>query len=289
MRVGFAGLGRMGQHMARNLASAGHDLNVWNRSKDKAHVLASEIGGTCVDTPADLTRSVDIIVTMLADDPSSEQVHSGEDGLFSVGGAKTFIEMGTMSPGHIADLAVFAPDGVEVIDAPVSGATQAAQEAMLLIMAGCTEAQAIPLQSIFAAMGRQVICLGSCGAGAVMKLAVNSMIHDVNQSLAEALVLAEAAGIATTDAFDVIEASAACSPMLKYRRQLYLDEAAHDVMFTVSLARKDMEITANLARTLGTPMPQGRTTLETLQAAEAAGYAQRDMAAMLAFMREKQT
>jgi 3-hydroxyisobutyrate dehydrogenase len=137
------------------------------------------------------------------------------------------------------------------------------------------------------AMGKQVICLGVPGAGAVMKLAVNSMIHGINQTLAEAMVLAESAGIAPETAFDVIEASAACAPMLKYRRQLYLNEADHDVTFTISLARKDMEITAALARTLGAPMPQGQVTLNALNAAEAAGFAPRDMAAMLAYMREQ--
>ena len=73
--------------------------------------------------------------------------------------------------------------------------------------------------------------------------------------------------------------------MLTYRRPLYLDEAAHAVTFTVALARKDMEVTATLAETLGVSMPQGRVTLEKLRAAETQGYAGRDMAAMVSFMR----
>ena len=84
------------------------------------------------------------------------------------------------------------------------------------------------------------------------------------------MTLAEAAGIDPERAFDVIEASAACAPMLKYRRPLYLDEAAHEVTFTVALARKDMEVTA-LARDLGIAMPQGLMTLDKLRDAEAAG------------------
>ena len=74
--------------------------------------------------------------------------------------------------------------------------------------------------------------------------------------------------------------------MLKYRRPLYLDEAAHDVTFTVALARKDMEVTAALAGALGTAMPQGQVTLDILNRAEAAGYGSRDMAAILPFMRK---
>jgi 3-hydroxyisobutyrate dehydrogenase len=176
-----------------------------------------------------------------------------------------------------------------VIDAPVSGATQAAEEAQLLIMAGCTEAEAVPLMPLFDAMGRATICLGAIGAGAVMKLVVNSLIHGINQTLAEAMTLAEAAGIASEAAFDVIENSAAAAPMLKYRRPLYLDEAAHDVTFTVALARKDMQVTSALAERLGTAMPQGRVTLDRLLRAEAEGYGARDMASILQFMKKDRT
>lgn len=287
MRVGFAGLGRMGQHMARNLIKAGHDVTVWNRSLDKSVQFAKETSCQSVATPALLTAACDVVITMLADDAASEQVHFGPDGLFAGTGAQTVIAMGTMSPDHIDALVLQAPDGVQVIDAPVSGATQAAQDAALLIMAGCSAQVGAGVAALFDAMGREVIYLGQSGAGAVMKLAVNSLIHGINQTLAEAMTLAQAAGIAPARAFDVIEASAACAPMLKYRRPLYLDEAAHDVTFTVALARKDMEVTAALARKYATAMPQGLATLQQLIDAEAAGYSARDMAAMLAYIKEE--
>lgn len=285
MRVGFAGLGRMGQAMAGNLVNAGHDITVWNRSAHKAEKFADEMGCRAALTPAELTSRTEIVVTMLADDASSEAVHLGPAGLFAGSGAHLCVEMGTMSPDHIARLAEAAPQGVTVVDAPVSGATQAATDAELLIMAGCTEEVAERLRPLFDAMGRRTIALGRLGAGAVMKLAVNSLIHGINQTLAEAMALSGAAGISPVDAFDVIEQSAAAAPMLKYRRPLYLDEAAHEVTFTVSLARKDMEVTANLAAALGTPMHQGRVTLEQLRQAEAAGYGARDMASILKFVR----
>ncbi|MFZ5962822.1 NAD(P)-dependent oxidoreductase [Thalassococcus sp. BH17M4-6] len=287
MHVGFAGLGRMGVPMARNLAPAGFDLTLWNRSADKARALAEDLGCAVADSPRALSDAADVVVTMLADDSSSWAVHVGADGLFA-GSAPIYLEMGTMSPDHIAALAEKAPAGVTVIDAPVSGATQAAADAQLLIMAGCTPDDAAPVSRVLEALGSQTICLGTQGAGTVMKLAVNSLIHGINQTLAEAMTLAEAAGIASDAAFDVIEASAACAPMLRYRRPLYLDEAAHDVTFTVALARKDMEVTADLAARLGTAMPQGLTTLDQLRKAETAGYATRDMASMLAFARKEE-
>ncbi|AXI41771.1 NAD(P)-dependent oxidoreductase [Sulfitobacter sp. SK011] len=285
MRVGFAGLGRMGAHMVRNLSRAGNDVTLWNRSIGKAQSLAAELDCAVANSPRALSNAAEVIVTMLADDPSSKDVHGGSEGLFA-GSAQTYVEMGTMSPDHIAWLAKQAPAGTRVIDAPVSGAIQAAADAQLVIMAGCTPEEAAPLTPIFQAMGKETRCLGQSGSGAVMKLAVNSLIHGINQTLAEAMTLAEAAGISPETAFDVIEASAACAPMLKYRRPLYLNEAEHDVTFTVALARKDMEVTADLARKLGTDMPQGLSTLEILKKAESEGYAARDMASILNYMRE---
>lgn len=285
MRIGFVGLGRMGRHMARNLHRAGFDLVLWNRSRDKAQTLSDDLGCAVAVTPRALSDASDIVISMLADDPSSWDVHAGEDGLFA-GSARVFLVMGTHSPDHIEALAKRAPASTLVIDAPVSGATQAAEAGQLMIMAGCAVKEATSFLPVLDAMGKETICLGRRGAGTVMKLAVNSLIHGINQTLAEAMTLAEAAGIAAEDAFDVIEASAACAPMLKYRRPLYLDEAAHDVTFTVALARKDMETTADLAQRLGTAMPQGLVTLETLRAAETQGFAARDMASILNFMRK---
>jgi 3-hydroxyisobutyrate dehydrogenase len=174
-----------------------------------------------------------------------------------------------------------------VIDAPVSGATQAAEDAQLLIMAGCDADTLAHIQPLFDVMGKQTICLGRTGAGAVMKLAVNMLIHGINQTFAEAMTLAEATGIPTEAAFEAIEASAACAPMLTYRKPLYLDEAAHDVTFTVALAQKDMRVTADLAGKLGVPLPQSRVTLDILNEAAGAGYDARDMAAILNYMRGK--
>ena len=273
--------------MVRNLIAAGQDVTVWNRSPDKAERLVLQTGCGVTPTPKELADQTDVIITMLADDAASEAVHLGPEGIFAGLRARTLIEMGTMSPDHIRALVLAAPANTVVIDAPVSGATQAAADRQLMIMAGCSASTAAPIMPLLEALGREVIYLEKSGAGAVMKLAVNSLIHGINQTLAEAITLAEAAGIPAPLAFDTIEASAACAPMLKYRRPLYLDEAAHDVTFTVSLARKDMSVTAALAKSLGVAMPQGEVTLEKLMEAEAKGFANRDMASILNYMREE--
>jgi len=286
MRVGFAGLGRMGRHMAANLVAAGHDVTVWNRSARAAAQLSSDTGAHVADTPRALADGAEVVVTMLADDAASDAVHRGGDGLFAAGGPRVLLEMGTMSPGHIRALAGDAPEDVTVIDAPVSGATEAAADAALLILLGSDRAMADRLAPVLGAMGRQTIPLGSVGAGSVMKLAINAMIHSMNQSVSEALVLAEAAGIAPVAAYDAIEASAASAPMLRYRRDLYLDEAGQDVSFTLDLAAKDMRVTCALAADYGLSLPQAALNLARLEAARADGFGARDMASLLAHLRK---
>ncbi len=289
MRVGFAGLGRMGGHMAANLVAAGHGVKVWNRSPLAAAQLAARTGVAVAQTPRDLAAGAEVVVTMLADDAASDAVHRGPDGLFAAAGPRVLLEMGTMSPGHIRALAVDAPPDVHVIDAPVSGATQAAADAALLILLGAGAATADRLAPVLGAMGRQTIPLGSVGAGSVMKLAINAMIHAMNQSVSEALVLAEAAGIAPEAAFDAIAASAASAPMLRYRRDLYLDEAGQAVSFTLDLAAKDMRVTCALAADLGVVLPQAALNLARLEAARADGFGARDMASVLAHLRKENT
>ena len=287
MRIGFAGLGRMGSPMAANLSQAGFELSVWNRSESPALGFAEQTGATIARTPRELAEKSDIVITMLADDDASQAVHLGEDGLFaSHEGAQTFIEMGTMSPDHLADLREAAGERV-VIDAPVSGATKAANDATLMIMAGASEATVVPLMPIFDALGKQTLCLDRPGNGSVMKLAINSIIHGLNQTVSEALTLAEAAGISPTIAYDAIEASAACAPMLKYRRELYLDDASQEVTFTVSLAKKDMILATSLAERFNLSVPQALLNLKMLKEAEHQGFGSRDMASIVNFMREK--
>lgn len=283
--IGFAGLGRMGAPMAANLAGAGFELALWNRSTERAEKLARETDAVVCTTPRELAERSEVVVTMLADDRASEEVHLGDDGLLaSDNGAEHLIEMGTLSPRHVRQLAEWAPDRV-VIDAPVSGSVDAARDAELLAMVGAEPSTIEPVRPVLAAMTREVICLGSLGRGATMKLAINMLIHGLNQTLAESLTLAEAAGIPPARAYRAIEESAAAAPMLRYRKELYLDESAHPVSFALSLARKDVALAMELAAEFGVPMPQTQLNLDQLSAAEAAGYGERDMASMIDYMR----
>lgn len=284
-RVGFVGLGRMGAPMAANLAGAGFELALWNRSVARTEQVAQQTNAAACATPRELAERCDVVITMLSDDTASEQVHGGEAGLFAaVGGARHLIAMGTLSPRHVRDLAARAGDRI-VIDAPVSGSVGAARDAELMIMVGADAAAIEPVRPVFAAMSREVLCLGSVGRGAAMKLSINMLIHGLNQTLAEALTLAEAVGIEPADAYRAIEESAAAAPVIRYRKPLYLNEAANPVSFALSLARKDVALALELAAEFDVAMPQTQLNLDQLTAAERAGYGERDMASLLHYTR----
>ncbi len=286
MRVGFAGLGRMGVRMAANLAAAGLNVSVWNRTAGTAQAFAAAHNAFSAANPKDLAERSDVVITMLADDAAAETVYLGPDGLLEAsGGSRVLAEMGTISVPMAERLALSTQEkGRRFVDAPVSGATQAAADAKLLIMAGAEATDVPDLARLFEVLGRKTVWLGKSGAGAAMKLGVNMLIHGLNQTLSEALTLTTAAGIPKEQAYEVVENSAAAAPVLAYRKGLYLDETAHDVSFTVALARKDVGLALELASTCGVIMPQAELNHAVLKAAGSAGYDDRDMASILSFV-----
>ena len=288
MKLGVAGLGRMGVPMAKNLINAGFDIQVWNRNPERSASFATEMQCQIAQTPEALASACDIVITMLADDAASQDVYLGESGLLKGKKAKVFIEMSTVSPNWINRLQSQSSRAA-IIDAPVSGATQAAQAGKLMIMVGGSEEIAQPLLPIFDALGEKTIILGKQSAGATMKLAINSVIHSLNQAAAESLNLAQAAGIELPLAFEALESSAACAPMLRYRKPLYLDEQAHQVTFTVGLAAKDVDLATRLAQTLDVQMPQAELNLGILNQASQNGYAHRDMASVISYLKKEHT
>lgn len=285
-RIGFAGLGRMGAPMAARLAEAGFPLAVWNRTAEKAEAFARTCGAQVAASPAALAGASDVVIAMVADDAASEALHLGPRGLAEAAGGRLFVEMSTISPDHVRRLgAALAERGGALIDAPVSGSVDAARAGSLAIMAGGAPADLARARPALEAMGRVVLETGPLGTGATMKIVVNSLIHGLNQTLAEALTLAESAGIATRDAFAAIEHSAAAAPMLGYRKPLYLEPQAHPVTFALDLALKDMGLALALAEAGGVATPQARVTRAVLEEASAAGLGGEDMAAVVPFMR----
>jgi len=277
----------MGRAMARALAAAGFEVVCWNRTPAAAIALAAELGGRSEAHPADVARTADVCVSMLADGPAVEAVYGGPDGLLA--GARpgnVLVDASTVPPSTIRQFAAAARGaGAGILDAPVSGSVSLAESGGLTIMAGGATADLDRARPVLDALAKTVFHLGPLGSGAAMKLAVNTVIFGLNEALAEGLVLAEAAGIDRALAYDVLAASAVGAPYVGYKRAAFLEPETAPVAFSLDLAAKDLRLIAALAAELGIPVPQAASNLAVIAAAAAADRGDRDFSAVAEHLR----
>jgi 3-hydroxyisobutyrate dehydrogenase/2-hydroxy-3-oxopropionate reductase len=286
--VGFAGLGRMGAPMARNLARAGLLAGVFNRTRAVAEELAREVGVASYATPAELAAAANVVITMLADEHASMELYAGADGFLEAWrpGAVA-LEMSTVSIGHVHTLAGFVADrdGV-LLDVPVSGSVAMAETGSLTLLVGGDGETAERIAPVLQALGSTVLHLGAVGAGAAMKLAVNTVIYGLNEALSEGLVLAERSGIARTRAYEALASSAVAAPFVHYRRAAFERPAETPVALRLTLARKDLDLILSLADEVGADLPQARLNAEVLRAAGEAGFDEADVSAVAEYLRD---
>lgn len=285
--VGVLGIGRMGGSMARALAAAGFEVVAWNRTPAAAEAIAAELGGRPVNRPADVAAAADVCISMLADGAAVEIVFRGPDGLLAGARAgNVLVDSSTVPPSTIRGFEADArAAGAGLLDAPVSGSVGLAEAGSLTIMVGGEATDLERARPVFDALAKTVFHMGPLGSGAAMKLAVNSVIFGLNEAVAEALVLAEAAGIERPLAYDVLTASAAGAPFIGYKRAAFLVPDATPVAFALDLAAKDLRLIAELARDVGVPMPQAISNLETIAAASAGGQGDRDFSTVAEHLR----
>lgn len=285
--VAFIGLGRMGAPMAANLARAGHEVVLHNRTRSKAEALAADIGATVADTPREAAARAPVVVTMLADEAALLAVHEGDDGVLAgLQDGAVVVDMGTTGPAGIGRLAplVEAAGGV-LLDAPVSGSTDAAAAAGLTIMVGGPEAAVESVRPLLAAMGETIYHLGGTGAGAVAKLAVNNIIYALGNAVSESLVVAERAGLDRAQVYEVFENSAVAAPMIHYRHDAFLAPQDTPAAFALTLAHKDLRLLTELADELGVPVEQAAANQSLIGRAVAAGLGDNDMADVAVYLR----
>ena len=287
--VGFAGLGRMGAPMARNIVRHGFPVTVWNRTATKAEAFASAnaSGARIAPDPRTLAEGSDVLVTMLAGDLAVREFFGGSSGaLLGLRPGAHVVDMSTVSPEASAEVgSAVRAAGARFVEAPVSGSTAAAESGSLLVMAAGEAAAVDAVRPVLEAMSAQVVHVGDVGAGVVMKLAVNTVVYGLSQAVAEALVLAERAGIDRATAYAVFCESAIAAPMVRYRRELFERPGEVEPTFALDLAVKDLRLITALATEVGVEMPQAQINLDALQRASAAGYGTWDMSAVAEHLR----
>jgi 3-hydroxyisobutyrate dehydrogenase len=255
MRIGFIGLGIMGRPMAKHLMDAGHTLTVWNRSRPGIDTLV-EAGAGEGASPADVASKSEVVFTMVGDSPDVEAVSLGETGI--IAGAKSgliHIDCTTMSPEVTRQIAeAYAPKGVEMLDAPVSGGEGGAINATLSIMIGGKQDVFERCKPLFEVVGKTITYCGPIGAGQTVKLCNQVAVSVTNMAVCEALVLAAKAGVSTKTMLDAISGGAASSwQMVNLGPKMI--EGDFRPGFKVWHQQKDLRLALEVGREHDLPMP----------------------------------
>ncbi len=270
-KVGFIGLGIMGQGMARNLLKAGFIVCAWNRTSSKTEALVSE-GAQAGKSPADVAAQCDIIVTCVSDTPDVEAVILGENGV--IHGAKAgslVIDCSTISPQATRAIAEqLAAKGIHMLDAPISGGSEGAAKGTLTIMIGGAPEDVERAMPVFKAMGKTITHIGENGAGQTVKLVNQVLVVGNCLAMCEALLLAQAGGVDLQKTFDAISQGAAGSWMFTNRAPQIIRRDWRPG-FTIDLQQKDLRLVLDAADELGVPVPATSLIFNLYRTLEAKG------------------
>ena len=255
-KVAFIGLGVMGFPMAGHLATAGHEVTVFNRTASKAEKWTATHKGRMADTPARAAEGAELVFACVGKDDDVREVSLGGDGAFAgMGEGAIFVDHTTASAGLARELAKEAEGrGIGFLDAPVSGGQAGAENGVLTIMVGGRQGTFEGAKDAMSCYGRTVTLMGAPGAGQLTKMANQICIAGLIQGLAEGLNFAVRAGLDAHQVIEVISKGAAQSWEMDNRGHTMID-GKFDFGFAVDWMRKDLGICLEEARRNGARLP----------------------------------
>jgi 3-hydroxyisobutyrate dehydrogenase-like beta-hydroxyacid dehydrogenase len=284
-RVGFIGLGIMGSRMAANLARAGFDLTVWNRTRATADEWAARHGAAVAASPQALASNSDVVISMVVDGDQVESVLLGEEGA-GQGPGVLCVDMSTIGPAAARRVAKRLGDrGVSFMDAPVTGSSPKAEDGTLTIMAGGDAADFERARPLFEAMGELVLHVGPVGHGQLVKV-INNAVAAANAAVvAEALIAGARAGADLDALVQVMHAGSGASAMLDLKQE---PMRTHDyaTLFKLEHMLKDLRLCLEEAEAAGVEMELVGDTAAILAEATERGLGQQDFAALLEVVEE---
>jgi 3-hydroxyisobutyrate dehydrogenase len=242
----------MGLGMARNIARAGFPVRAWNRTVEKARPLEDD-GAAVLDTPWEAADGAGVIVTVLSD--ADAVIGAVQDAAKSARSDAVWLQMSTVGEAGTERCAEVAQEhGLTLIDAPVLGTKQPAEEGKLVILASGPQEASGQLQPIFDAVGQRTIWVGEAGAGTRMKMVANSWVLTVVEGAAEAIALAEGLGLDPQLLLDAIEGGTLDLPYLRMKGKAIM-ERNFEPSFRLALAAKDARLIEESAQRHGIDAP----------------------------------
>ena len=281
MNLAFIGLGKMGMGMARNLLRAGHNLVVYNRSREKAAALAGD-GARAADSPADASRDAEVVMTMVADDHAVEEVVFGNHGIASaMKNGCIHLSHSTISAALARRLtAEHARRGHGYLSVPVFGRPEAAENKKLLIVAAGPSELVERCRPLFDAIGRQTFVVGTEPWQAnVAKVCGNFMIIGIIEALGEAYATLRKAGVAPEAFLEIMNALLG-SPFIANYGRIIAREQFEPALFALRLGLKDVRLVLEAAEECAAPMPLASLVHNHLLSALAQGQGEMDWSSM---------
>lgn len=283
LKLGWIGLGNMGNPMAKNLLKAGFELMVYNRTRSKENELV-EAGASAADSPQQLLDACDVVITMLSNDAAVKEIYEGTNGLLSKSfPGKLLIDMSTVSPEISRYLSGRCSDHqMNFLEAPVSGSVKPAQDGQLIILVGGNVANYEKAISIFNALGKLSVHVGAAGVGSSAKLAINYLLGLNLQGLAETILFAEKNGVSKTDMLTIINEGACANGISKIKSPSILNND-YPAAFALKHLVKDLQ----LAKDAGLDTPLITPLFNSYQQAQQEGLGEEDVMAVIKSLAKK--
>lgn len=276
MRLGWIGLGDMGQVIVPRLLDAGHTVTGWNRTSGKADPLLRR-GMAWADTPRAVAEASEVVFSIVTDGAAVEVVALGEDGIVEgLPPDGVYLDMSTIDPEVSRRISTaFSERGLTMLDAPISGSPVTVEQGSASIMLGGDSDAFQRVKPVLRDIGSKVSYIGPSGTAVQMKVAINLTLITEMVSFCEAVALAEKGGVDREIAVDAMLKSVVASPVMGYRGPFIL-EMPSKPLADVTLQQKDMILALEVARRQGSPAPLGAVANELLNACRGLGIDHRD-------------
>lgn len=288
MKLGFIGIGLMGRPMVLRLLAAGHEVHVWNRSREKLAPVVQR-GARAMESPAAVARASEIVMMCVTDQDAAEQVLFGASGV-AAGAAPGLlvVDFSSIAPDSARDFAWrLEAIGVHLVDAPVSGGVAGAEQGTLTVMAGGRPEDIERARPVLKHLAQRFTRMGDSGAGQTTKLCNQIIVGSLLAVIAEAVRLAEAAGVDARRLPEALKGGFADSLPLQIFGARMAAREFEPPLGANAIMLKDLENAAAVARRLGVPLPMARTAAELYRLLEAQGRAGHDPAVLVELLAGK--
>ena len=280
--IGFIGLGNMGGPMAVNIAKAGYDLIVFNRSKD-AYARLEGLNFTPTNSPKEVGEKSDIVFTSLSSVAASEEVWLGKNGVIEgAAGNAVFVELSTVDPDLVERIGLKASEKkIMILDAGVSGGVKKAADGTLTIMVGGPKEAFEIVRPVFEVIGEKIYHVGKLGSGMVVKLINNAIAHINVVAFLECVSVGLEAGIDINTLYEVISKGSGTSRQFETRFKNKVMKRDFDPGMKLDLVYKDSMLMLEMAANLGMPVFLTSVSHQIFEMGRAKGFKELDYASLI--------